>query len=66
MQTQIKAFIIENPLQIEAVMNAWLAKQEDIEISQIYPLAIMNNSQNQTAGTPALMFLVIYRKEGWK
>ncbi len=61
MITQIKTFIIENPAQLEETLNKWLTGQDDIEVQQIYPLVVVNEQQK-----PVFMFILIYRKEGWK
>ncbi len=61
MTTQIKTFIIENPTQLEKILNEWLTGQDDIEVQQICPLVVMNEQQK-----PAFMFVLIYIKEGWK
>ncbi len=60
-KTQIKTFIIENPLQIEPEINKWLSEQGDIEVYQIYPLVILDSEQK-----PHIMFILTFKKEGWK
>ena len=57
MATQIKTFVIENPLDIEKKINAWLKESgDDIEICQIYPLPMIHEQKS------CIQFIVIYKK----
>ena len=65
MINQVKTFIVHNPEAVEDVMNEWLSKQGEIEICQLYPLGVLSSEAGSPA-KPVLMFVLVYRKEGWR
>ena len=66
MITHVKTFMVDNPLDIEKVLNEWLKEQGDIEVGIIYPTPLVQTDQVTKEQRMVFMFFITYRKEGWK